>query len=135
SPWGRFLAVRREFDAVVDRLLARAHDDPGLQERADVLALLVHARHDDGSPMHRDEIADQLITLLAAGHETTAATLAWAVERLRRHPTLIARLVDEVANGGSQLREATIREVQRTRPTITGAGRMAREPYALGDWV
>src|SRR5256885_890338 len=135
SPWGKFLRVRAEFDAVVDRLLAQARADHGLEERNDVLALLVQARHEDGSPMHRDEIADELLTLLAAGHETTAATLAWAVERLRRHPTLIARLVDEVAKGGSQLREATIREVQRTRPTITGAGRMAREPYALGDWV
>src|SRR3954469_11791158 len=135
SPWGRFLAVRREFDAVVDRLLARAHDDPALTERADVLALLVQARHDDGSPMHRDEIADQLITLLAAGHETTAATLAWAVERLRRHPEALARLTAEVAAGGTELREATIREIQRVRPTISGAGRYAREDFPLGEWV
>src|SRR4051794_11266024 len=135
SPWGRFLAVRREFDAVVDRLLERAARDEHLEERSDVLALLVQARHEDGTPMHRDEIADQLITILAAGHETTAATLAWAVERLRRHPAIVARLVDEIAEGGSQLRDATIREVQRTRPTITGAGRMAREPFPLGEWV
>jgi hypothetical protein len=127
--------VRREFDAIVDRLLARAHDDPALEARADVLALLVQARHDDGSPMHRDEIADQLMTLLAAGHETTAATLAWAVERLRRHPGILARLTAEVAAGGSELREATIRELQRVRPTISGAGRYAREDFPLGEWV
>jgi len=135
SPWGRFLAVRREFDTVVDRLLARAHDDPDLEDRADVLALLAQARHEDGTPMHRDEIADQLITLLAAGHETTAATLAWAVERLRRHPEVVERLSAEVAAGGNELREATIREIQRVRPTISGAGRYAREDFPLGDWV
>src|SRR3954452_3413745 len=86
SPWSRFLKLRAEFDAVVDRLLARARSDDRLEERSDVLALLVQARHDDDTPMHRDEVADELLTLLAAGHETTAATLAWAVERLRRHP-------------------------------------------------
>jgi cytochrome P450 len=135
SPWGKFLRRRAEFDAIVDRLLERARRDENLDERSDVLALLVQARHEDGSPMHRDEIADELLTLLAAGHETTAATLAWAVERLRRHPAIVARLVDEIAEGGSELRDATIREVQRTRPTITGAGRMAREPFPLGEWV
>src|SRR4051794_869868 len=135
SPWGRFLRLRAEFDAVVDRLLARARADEDLEERGDVLALLVQARHEDDTPMHRDEIADELLTLLAAGHETTAATLAWAVERLRRHPHDIARLTQEVRDGGSELRDATIREVQRVRPTITGAGRQAREPYPLGEWV
>src|SRR4051795_2281481 len=135
SPWAKFLKLRAEFDAVVDRLLARARSDDGLEQRSDVLALLVQARHDDDTPMHRDEIADELLTLLAAGHETTAATLAWAVERLRRHPAIVGRLVREIEEGGSQLRDATIREVQRVRPTITGAGRETCEPYALGDWV
>ena len=135
SPWGAFLRLRHEFDAVVDRLLARARDDARLDERSDVLALLVQATHEDGSPMHRDEIADELLTLLAAGHETTAATLAWAVERLRRHPAIVARLAEEVAEGGSELREATIREVQRVRPTITGTGRQTQEPFPLGEWL
>jgi len=135
SPWGRFVRLRREFDAVVDRLLARAREDSALEERSDVLALLVQARHEDDSPMRRDEIADQLITLLAAGHETTAATLAWAVERIRRHPAVLARLEREAAEGGGELREATIREVQRARPTITSTGRSTRQPYELGDWL
>src|SRR3954454_6159054 len=135
SPWSRFLKLRAEFDAVVDRLLDRARSDDRLEERSDVLALLVQARHDDDTPMHRDEVADELLTLLAAGHETTAATLAWAVERLRRHPAIVGRLVREIEEGGSQLRDATIREVQRVRPTISGAGRETCEPFALGDWV
>src|SRR3954454_164723 len=136
SPWGKFLRRRAEFDAIVDRLLERARRDENLDERSDVLALLVQARHEDGSPMHRDEIADELLTLLAAGHETTAATLAWAVERLRRHPAIVARLAGEIEEeGGGQLRDATIREVQRVRPTIAGVGRETTEPYALGEWV
>jgi hypothetical protein len=135
SPWGRFLRLRAEFDAIVDRLLARARAADDLEERGDVLALLVQARHEDDTPMHRDEIADQLLTLLAAGHETTAATLAWAVERLRRHADIVARLTREIAEGGSELRDATIKEVQRVRPTIVGTGRQAMEPFELGEWV
>ena len=68
--------------------------------------------------MTRRHVADELFTLLAAGHETTATTLAWTVERLRRHPRLLHRLVEEVDAGGSELRHATILEVQRTRPVI-----------------
>jgi cytochrome P450 family 138 len=135
SPWGKFVRLRAEFDAVVDRLIAQARVDDGLEERSDVLALLVQATHEDGSSMHRDEIADELLTLLAAGHETTAATLAWAVERLRRHPPIVARLAAEIAEGGSELREATVKELQRVRPTITGVGRQTQEPYELGEWL
>jgi cytochrome P450 len=134
SPWGRFKRYRAGFDAIVDRLIAQAKADPDLENRADVLALLVRAQHEDGSPMSRDEIADQLLTLLSAGHETTASTLAWAVERLRRHPAVLRRLVEEADAGGRELREATIYEVQRVRPTIGGAGRFTMEPFALGDY-
>lgn len=136
SPWGRFLAARAAVFALLDRLIARARTDPGLATRPDVLAVLVQARHTDGSPMADDEIRDQLVTLLAAGHETTAGTLAWAVERLRRHPAALAGLVEEVDAGGRDLRDATIREVQRCRPVITFAGRsVRREPFELGGHV
>jgi cytochrome P450 len=86
SPWGRFHLYRREYDAIVDRLIDKAQSDPNLDAREDVLSLLLQSRYEDGSPMTRAEIADELMTLLAAGHETTATTLAWAVERLQRHP-------------------------------------------------
>lgn len=135
SPWGRFLRMRRAFDGHVDRLVAAARADPQLEERGDVLSLLVQARHEDGSPMSRDEIADQLLTILAAGHETTASTLAWSVERLRRHPDLLRRLADEVEAGGSALREATIREIQRIRPSIPMFGRYVVAPFRLGEWL
>jgi cytochrome P450 len=136
SPWGRVHAYRREYDAIIDRLVAAARQDPGLDERDDVLALMLQARYDDGAPMSREEISDQLLTLLTAGHETTATTLAWAVERLRRHPAVLRRLSEEADAGGSQLREATILEVQRVRPVIDGTVRKVRAPgLRLGRWT
>jgi cytochrome P450 family 138 len=136
SPWRRAFAYRREYDAIVDRLIAAARPDPDLDSRDDVLAMMLRSRYDDGTEMSRDEIADQLLTLLAAGHETTATTLAWAVERLRRHPEVLRRLVSEVDGGGSQFREATILEIQRTRPVIERTGRQVRAPsMELGRWT
>ncbi|MBV8929752.1 MAG: cytochrome P450 [Mycobacteriaceae bacterium] len=135
SPWGRFLEYRRRYDEVVESLIAAALGDTSFQERSDVLSLMLQARYEDGSPISHDHIADELLTLLTAGHETTATTLAWAIERLRRHPRLLARLTEEVDNGGSELRQATIWEVQRTRPVIDGTIRMAKKRIRLGDWV
>jgi cytochrome P450 len=136
SPWGLAHAYRREYDAIIDRLIASARQDPRLDERDDVLALMLQSRHDDGSGMSRDEISDQLLTLLTAGHETTSTTLAWAVERLRRHPAVLRRLADEADAGGSQLREATILEVQRVRPVIDATLRKVRAPsLRLGRWT
>jgi cytochrome P450 len=129
-------AYRREYDAIIDRLIEAARQDPRLDERDDVLALMLQSRYDDGASMSRDEISDQLLTLLSAGHETTATTLAWAVERLRRHPAVLRRLADEVDAGGSQLREATILEVQRVRPVIDATVRKIGTPgLRLGRWT
>jgi cytochrome P450 len=134
SPWGRFLRLRAEIDAILDDLIAAAKRDDALAERSDVLALMVQATHQDGSPMTNAEIRDQLVTMLAAGHETTAHTLGWAVERLRRHPDVLRRLVVEADEGGRALRDATIREVQRMRPVIGFAGRGVRKPYELAGY-
>ena len=134
SPWGRFLRLRARVDVVLDRLIATAKADPELAERPDVLTLLVQSTHLDGSPMADDEIRDQLVTMLAAGHETTAPQLAWAVERLSRHPEVLERLVAEADAGGRELRDATIRELQRTRPVIPFASRYTMEPYELGGY-
>jgi cytochrome P450 len=133
SPWTRFRAMRREYDTVIDRLIDTAKAD--LDDRDDVLAMMLQSRYDDGSPMSNSEIADQLLTLLAAGHETTATTLAWAVERLRRHPDVLRALVDEVDEGGSTLREATVLEVQRVRPVIDMVGRQVKAGFTLGRWT
>jgi cytochrome P450 len=136
SPWARFLAMRRRYDIVVNRLIDRASHADDLDRRDDVLALMLQSRYDDGSAMSHRDIADQLLTLLAAGHETTATTLAWAVERLRRHPDVLRDLVEEVDAGGSALREATIVEVQRIRPVVDLVGRQVRaDALPLGRWT
>jgi cytochrome P450 family 138 len=134
SLWARFLDLRGQIDAVLDELICAAKADPQLEQRADVLALMAQARHEDGSPMSDAEIRDELVTMLIAGHETTSHTLAWAVERIRRHPDVLRRLVEEVDEGGKALREATIREVQRSRPVIAFASRVVRKPFALDGY-
>ena len=96
---------------------------------------MLQAPYEDGSPISDDHVADELLTLLAAGHETTATTLAWTVERLRRHPRMLARLTAEVDAGGAELVQATIWEVQRTRPVINGTARMTKTRIRLGEWV
>lgn len=136
SPWGRFSGYRREYDLIVDRLIARAHADPALADRDDVLALMLQSRYEDGSPMSRAEIADELITMLAAGHETTATTLAWAVERLQRHPQVLDRLVAELDAGSEELLNATIFEILRTRPVIDTTFRQVKAPtLQVGPWT
>ncbi|WP_410586591.1 cytochrome P450 [Amycolatopsis sp. lyj-23] len=127
NPWRRFERMRREYDAIVDRLIAKARPDGD-----DVLAMMLQTRYDDGSGLSREEIADQLLTLLTAGHETTATTLAWAVERLRRHPALLA----ELAEDDGKLLDATILEVQRTRPVIDLTARQVKQDgFRLGRWT
>jgi cytochrome P450 len=136
GPGARFDNYRARYDDVVGRLIDRARQDPRLDERDDVLAMLVQSRYDDGGRMSRSEIADQLLTLLAAGHETTATTLAWAVERLRRNPDVLRRLVEEVDAGGSALCEATMVEVQRVRPVVEITSRQVRaESLTIGRWT
>lgn len=133
GPWRKFWAMRREYDAIIERLIAKADD---LDGRDDVLAMMLQSRYDDGSPMRHSDVADQLLTLLTAGHETTATTLAWAVERLRRHPSVLNDLVAEVDAGEKALREATILEVQRIRPVIDLVGRQVKaDSMRLGPWT
>jgi cytochrome P450 family 138 len=136
SPWGRLDEYRRRYDLVLDRLIDAERTDPNFDQRTDVLALMLRSRYDDGSVMSRKDIGDELLALLAAGHETTAATLAWAFERITRHPDLLSALVEEADSDGSQLRQATILEVQRARTVIDFAGRhVYPEVYQLGEWV
>lgn len=136
SPWHRLDKWRQQYDKVIDTLIAAERADPNFDQRTDVLALLLRSTYDDGSAMSHKDIGDELLTLLAAGHETTASTLAWAFERISRHPDLLAALVEEADNGGNELRQATILEVQRSRTVIDFAGRhVYPETYQLGEWV
>jgi len=136
TPWGRLDAWRRQYDMVIDKLIEAERADPDFDARTDVLALMLRSTYDDGSRMSRKDIADELLTLLAAGHETTASTLGWAFERLTRHPDVLAALVEEADAGGNELRQATILEVQRARTVIDFAARRVYPPvYQLGEWA
>jgi cytochrome P450 len=136
SPWYRLDEWRRQYDIVIGKLIAAERADPNFADRTDVLALLLRSTYDDGSTMSHKDIGDELLALLAAGHETTASTLAWAFERISRHPEILAALVEEADNGGNELRAAMILEVQRARTVIDFAGRhVYPQTYQLGEWA
>lgn len=135
SPGGRFAVYKREVDEVINGLMADARRDPDFTERSDVLSLLLQARDENGEPLSDRHIADELLTMLVAGHETTSTQLAWAIERIRRHPQVLARLVEEVDAGGTEYMLAVLAEVQRTRPVLTAALRRAKTRIRLGEWV
>lgn len=135
SPWGKLAEFRRNFDRTVFALIDKAEADPRLEERTDILALLLRSTYEDGTPMSRQDVSDELLTLLGAGHETTASTLGWAFERLRRHPAVLAELVKENDEGGNEFRQATIQELQRNRTVIDFSGRHVQAPhFDLGEW-
>jgi cytochrome P450 family 135 len=128
---------RRRIEAV-DRLIyreiAERRRSEDLEQREDILSLLVAARHEDGSPMSDEEMRDELLTLLVAGHETTATSLAWAVERLSRHPDKLSRLREEVEAGESAYLTATIQETLRLRPVISIVLRRLTEAVEIGGY-
>ena len=135
SPWGKLDQLRKAFDQTACTLIDRADADPRLGERTDILALLLRSWHDDETGISRRDICDELSLLVCAGHETTASALAWTFERLRRHPDVLAELVREVDEGGSDFRRATILEVLRVRPIIDLPGRRVSAPhFDLGGW-
>jgi cytochrome P450 len=128
SPWMRFLAVREAVDSLLFAEIARRRDDPGLAERTDIFSLLLQARDEDGQPLTDRELRDELITLLVAGHETTATGLAWAFERVVRVPGALERLAED----DSAYADAVVQETLRLRPPIPiVARRVVGEPFTL----
>lgn len=122
-------------DETIAQIVAERRTRDDLEERDDVLSMLLLARHDDGSPMDGTELRDELVTLLVAGHETTATALAWALERLTRHPEALERLTEEVrADAGDEYVDGVIRETLRLRPVIPFVGRRLSEPQTIGGW-
>jgi len=120
----------------VDELLYAEIDErrraERLDERGDVLSMLLQARHEDGRPMSDVEIRDELMTLLTAGHDTTATALSWAVERLVRHPEYQARLTEEIQTGDHQFCDAVVKEALRLRPVLSVVGRRLKAPMEIG---
>ena len=99
-----------------------------LEQREDIMSLLLQAKHEDGSPMSDRELRDELVTLLTAGHETTATSLTWALERLVRHPEMLERLRD----GDDDYADAVVKETLRLRPTVSIVLRKLKEPMEIG---
>jgi cytochrome P450 family 135 len=121
-------------DELIYREIAERRADESAAEREDILSMLVAARHEDGTPMSDAEIRDELLTLLVAGHETTATALSWAMERLVRHPEKLERLRDEAFAGEDAYLTATIQETLRLRPVIVIVIRKLTEPVELGGY-
>jgi cytochrome P450 len=131
-PWFRRRIER--VDQLIYREISERRRVEDLEDRDDILSLLIAARHEDGSPMSDEEMRDELLTLLVAGHETTATSLAWAVERLSRHPEKLARLREETAAGADAYLTATIQETLRLRPVISIVVRRLTEPVEIGGY-
>jgi cytochrome P450 len=133
SPWRRFLRARAELDEFLYEEIALRRAEAG-GESDDVLSLLLLARHDDGTPMSDEELRDELMTVVGAGHETTATALAWAVERLLRNPRALGRLRESVAAGEDDYLEATVQETLRLRPVIIDVARRLTEPTRIAGY-
>jgi cytochrome P450 len=127
DPLTRLQGLRREIDAMLDLEIAERRADP----REDILSMLVAARFEGGEPMDDAEIRDQLMTLLLAGHETTATGLAWTFDLLVRHPAVLERLVAEVDAGEQAYARAVVSEALRLRPVVPLAGRRLASPLRV----
>jgi cytochrome P450 len=128
GPFRRYLG---RVDRPIYEEIHQRRQAPDLEQREDILSLLLRARHDDGSPMNDRELRDELVTLLVAGHETTATALAWAVERLVHNPDKFDRLAAEVSAGETAFLDAVIAETLRLRPVISIVARRLTEPVEI----
>jgi cytochrome P450 len=134
GPFASFVRLQGEADRLLFELIDERRREKA--ERDDILSMLIDARHEDESPMSAQELRDELMTLLVAGHETTASTLAWTFERLVRLPEVLARLSDEVAgSNGDAYITAAVQEALRRRPVLPNAApRLVKQPIEVGDW-
>ena len=140
SPFRRFLRRRAELARALGEVIAarRAAPDPG---RADILSLLLGVRDDDGRPMSDDELCDELITMLVAGHDTTATALSWAFACVLERPEVEARLRDEVGSApdpaalaGLDYLDAVIKETLRLRPIVPDVVRQLQRPMRFAGY-
>jgi cytochrome P450 len=131
GPFAAFMRTRFAVDELIFQLIAERRDEEA--EGDDVLAMLLAARHEDGTPMSDEEVRDELLTMLVAGHETTATSLSWAFERLSRAPEIRARLTESLDDGDDTYLMATIYETLRCRPVLPNAApRLVKQPIEVG---
>lgn len=137
TPWGRVRRLLAPVDAMIYEEIAarRAELESGRPTRDDILTLLLSARDEDDQPLTDAELRDELMTLLLAGHETTATALTWTLERITRHPEVLARLEAEVGGEGADAYlDAVIKETLRLRPVVPAVVRKLQAPLTFGGW-
>jgi cytochrome P450 len=136
GPWRTVRWRIEEADRLLHAEIAARRTDPDLATRTDALAMLIRAADGDRE-MSDVELRDQLMTLLVAGHDTTATALSWALERLTRHPGILAKATSaarsEDADGDEYL-DAVARETLRIRPVVFDVGRILKEPTDLAGY-
>lgn len=130
-PWQRLRSNMIHADELLYAEIADRRADPDLHSRTDALAMLVRAGVDDGAGMSDRELRDQLMTLLVAGHDTTATGLSWALERLTRHPDVLAEAVRAAESGDDEYLDAIAKETLRNRPVVPDVGRILTEPVEI----
>lgn len=131
-PWLRIAKLKARVDDAIYGMIADRRRRP--TNGADVLSMMLEARDDRGAPMSDVEVRDELVTLLLAGHETTATALAWTFDRLLSHPRVLDKLRAELAEGREDYVDCVIREVLRVRPIVPLIGRYVAAPFQLGPW-
>lgn len=135
SPGGWIRRRLQAADALLYEEIARRRAEPDLDERDDVLSLLLQARDEENRPMSDTELRDELITLLLAGHETTATGLAFAFDLLSHNPHVLARLREELSSAGEDTYlDAVVAETLRLRPVIDANERKLTKPRAICGW-
>jgi cytochrome P450 len=134
SPWRVFLRRRARVDELIRQEMTTRRHEAGLAERNDVLSMLLAATDEDGNGLSDSDIRDQLLTLVTAGYETTATGLAWAVERLSRHPRALAIARAAAAGGDDGYLAACAREALRLRPPLYHIARRLGRPHTIGGY-
>jgi cytochrome P450 len=134
SPFARLMKVVDQIDRLLYEIIEERRQDPASSFREDVLSVLVHAEHEDGSPLEDREIRDEILTMIMAGFETTTAGLSWAFERIIRTPRVLDRLRNELDRGNEDYLDAVVKEVLRARPAVPIVARKIREPVILAGY-
>lgn len=146
APWLPISQMKAGVDSQIFDEIAIARRDPSLSTRTDILAMMLNARDEEGRAMSDQELRDELVTLLVAGHETTATSLSWALERILMHPEVLEKIEAELASvvGGDPLEaehlpkleylDAVVKESLRTRPILPIVVRRLDAPFEVGGW-
>lgn len=129
APWRPFRDRLAEADRLLDAEIAERRADPALDSRTDALAMMIRT-----GDMTDSQLRDQLMTLLVAGHDTTATALSWALERLTRHPALLDKAVRAARSGDAEYLDAICKEILRIRPVVFDVGRILTEPTEVAGY-